>query len=1144
MPLVFNESNPFGFDGTIAQATSSSATTVNITQTVDIDPQVNAANDNYVYAVFRNKAGDRELVRVTAFTANSITVVRGIAGTAMALLQGDAVYVSNDRKTLIEAIETHAPSGGGGGGGLTQTQVDRRIDLLVKDYAEVGNAAKIPYGDLETVTNLDSQGRSDLDLSDDLTFGDRSDSNKIKRTELREVKAKILEDLPSDDTKLEAVDTDSTINGDGTATDPLSVANPFTNDDEDKLDKLELVQDKAIDSNLETKNMVQQKEVPRPINWQYDNTAGEWQTEEFRANTVGNNHITASVEYAPVGDSGTATDRGRYEITFNVNNAITSVFPGRTIKNMIISLPSDQPPFMVALETDPNVAGGATLRATRVNPSNPTSLPSPSSASPADVAGTIDFMFVEDNTTAYENQWKQRSATLLTETTVQGLINAGVTQLRPNAFTDADESKLDGIEANATADQTGAEIVTALQGLSGNDRLDASAVKNLPTGGGNGGGLSSVATDNTLTGSGTSSDRLKVANPFTQTDEDKLDRLGEGFTVSAVEINPINESGDWAFDRRLGQTPRGSARSDTGDQNRQIVQLEIDRTDTLGVGGLAVSIEGTVTILENYLLKVDDHVLHLDTAVLKENTSNYATFTWNTGNYDDWLTVGTFAKCEVIEPIKTTNYVPDDGVTTAQIADNAVTTAKIADDAVTDAKIAANAVTNQAIAADAVRNAEIQDNAVTITKIADNAVGTAKIADENVTTAKLATNAVTNAKVADNAIDTFELADNAVTETKLADSAVSTRRIATKAVTAAKVSNTGATEGQYMTPNASGDINWADLPLASTGAHVETLVDKVDIGIAITDPDTDRLGVPTYLPQSTLNLTNTSGVFIRRLRIRIAASTITNLGFTSGSPGDQTVTRNDSFTASDLRETSVFVTGGTQEGIKDSQDIYSGSTKIGTIDTYQTRLANGQIGYYASFDSNQQGPASGTATIQVNLELILIQNDTSASSGGGASTFLALTDTPNAFTGQGGKYAPVNALANALEFVDAPSGGGGGTGFTSIVKSQILQTTGTFTTNVEVPDNASIIGFVTWGDPNNNTPNPTTAVKFSFMTGEDYRAAATNTNLTLFDLDSLSQISVHETTLHMRISNLQATRQRITIFTLNAGGGGSSQTLT
>ena len=57
--------------------------------------------------------------------------------------------------------------------------------------------------------------------------------------------------------------------------------------------------------------------------------------------------------------------------------------------------------------------------------------------------------------------------------------NAGIKVVNP--FTDDDESKLDGIEANATADQTGAEMVTALSGLSGSGRLPYSALKGTPT---------------------------------------------------------------------------------------------------------------------------------------------------------------------------------------------------------------------------------------------------------------------------------------------------------------------------------------------------------------------------------------------------------------------------------------------------------------------------------------------------------------------------------------------------------------------------------------------------------------------------------------------------------------------------------------
>ena len=73
-----------------------------------------------------------------------------------------------------------------------------------------------------------------------------------------------------------------------------------------------------------------------------------------------------------------------------------------------------------------------------------------------------------------------------------GLPSGGLTAAQEQAiaantakrsYPSADETKLDGIETGATADQTAVEIRDGLQGLTGNARLDASAVRNLPSGG-------------------------------------------------------------------------------------------------------------------------------------------------------------------------------------------------------------------------------------------------------------------------------------------------------------------------------------------------------------------------------------------------------------------------------------------------------------------------------------------------------------------------------------------------------------------------------------------------------------------------------------------------------------------------------------
>ena len=87
-------------------------------------------------------------------------------------------------------------------------------------------------------------------------------------------------------------------------------------------------------------------------------------------------------------------------------------------------------------------------------------------------------------------------------------------------FTATDHTKLDGIEDRATRDQTPAEIVAGLSGLTGISRLPATAVRDLPSGGS--GGLAAVTSDGTLTGNGTSGDPLGVAVAITQAQKTEL----------------------------------------------------------------------------------------------------------------------------------------------------------------------------------------------------------------------------------------------------------------------------------------------------------------------------------------------------------------------------------------------------------------------------------------------------------------------------------------------------------------------------------------------------------------------------------------------------------------------------------------------
>lgn len=59
---------------------------------------------------------------------------------------------------------------------------------------------------------------------------------------------------------------------------------------------------------------------------------------------------------------------------------------------------------------------------------------------------------------------------------------------------------------------------------------------------------------------------------------------------------------------------------------------------------------------------------------------------------------------------------------------------------------------------------------------------------------------------------------------------------------------------------------------------------------------------------------------------------------------------------------------------------------------------------------------------------VIIVDDASGNLVEALVSFLSLQDTPASYTGAGGKVVAVKATEDGLEFIDAPSGGGGGDG--------------------------------------------------------------------------------------------------------------------
>ena len=129
--------------------------------------------------------------------------------------------------------------------------------------------------------------------------------------------------------------------------------------------------------------------------------------------------------------------------------------------------------------------------------------------------------------------------------------------------------------------QTAAEIVTALQGLTGNARLDASAIKNLPQPGD--GGLSSVTSDPTLEGLGTTASPLQVATNLLTAVAANTSKVG----VTDGGIDTVELADDAATAQKvkhnatLTGTGEGSTDLGVADDSIGITQLDIEGTSSV-----------------------------------------------------------------------------------------------------------------------------------------------------------------------------------------------------------------------------------------------------------------------------------------------------------------------------------------------------------------------------------------------------------------------------------------------------------------------------------------------------------------------------------------------------------------------------------
>jgi hypothetical protein len=208
---------------------------------------------------------------------------------------------------------------------------------------------------------------------------------------------------------------------------------------------------------------------------------------------------------------------------------------------------------------------------------------------------------------------------------------------------------------------------------------------------------------------------------------------------------------------------------------------------------------------------------------------------------------GAIATADLADNTVTSAKIADATIVNADIANNAISSAKILDGTIATGDLAVSAVTTDKISTSAVTSDKLSSSAVTADKITTGAVIGTKIAQAGATTGQalkwngttwapandetgsggttptgpaggdltgsypdptIATGKVTSEKILDGTIATADLADNAVTSAKIVDAtissadltnnAVTTDKINSGAVTGAKIAQSSATSGQAL----------------------------------------------------------------------------------------------------------------------------------------------------------------------------------------------------------------------------------------------------------------------------------------------------------------------------------------------------------
>ena len=446
-------------------------------------------------------------------------------------------------------------------------------------------------------------------------------------------------------------------------------------------------------------------------------------------------------------------------------------------------------------------------------------------------------------------------STVISDATLTGDGSSGDPLSVANAFTNTDETKLDGIETSATADQTPAELVTALETLTGDARLNASAIRDLPQP--QGGGLVSVNTDASLTGLGTTNSPLTITNPFTNDDETKLDSIATGATVgastsqaSAIALNTakVGLTDASVTTARIADNAitrdKINAGTSTAGQVLSATSTGLDWIDAgSGGGGTPASstevfngsiVNTTTTTLATGNFDTDDYDL-LEVFSSSDRNPQYFTKAIVMGSTVNRLLAGLIGIGKVLsfQRMSATTFQVYEAEISSSVASNLTNTWRLTfikfgggtgpagpagppgSGGLTPEQTAAIAANTAKVGltAGSVGTDELANAAVTAVKIATSTITSTQLAANSVGNSELigavsdffdGSRSVTTDKIRNNSITTLKVVDSAITGAKIADNSITPEHIDGTPSAGQVYTATSATRASWQTPSANG----------------------------------------------------------------------------------------------------------------------------------------------------------------------------------------------------------------------------------------------------------------------------------------------------------------------------------------------------